>query len=424
MAALILACSIAFWVGLALLAHTYFLYPVMVRLLARGRGLPEDRFVLDEALPEIAVIMAVCGEEQALEETIASILASDYPHGKLRLFVGSDASSDRGEAIVKQFAKVDRRVRLVRFGGRVGRTLITNRLAEGARSEFSEPDQAVFLLSRADVIWTPPMLRRLASHFKRARVGLVAASVHEPISAPTVFGGREGVRARRESVVNFAEGVVWGRVMGPVGPCYAIRASLFTPAPPHFLVGDLYRALALLQQGSDAVVDLEAVCHEPVSTRIDGEFRWKRCIAANNFESLDHFWSCLKPRSSDLATAFAFWSRLGLRWCVPFLIPAIFALCLFLTTVHPMHYAALAGLATFPLMAGLDWLMIRTSGWSVKPFRFARSFLCANGAIGAGFLDYLRGPGRSTGEGSRREVPRVPQRAARPASGAEPLLRR
>lgn len=424
MDALILIGSIVFWVGLVLLAHTYFFYPVMVRLLARGRVLPEDRFVFDEALPEVAVIMAVCGEEQALEQTIASILASDYPRGKLRLFIGSDASSDRSEAIVKQFAMVDRRVRLVRYGGRSGRTLTINRLAEGARSEFSEPDQALFLLARADVTWTPALLRRLASHFKRARVGLVAASVHESISAQTVVGGGAEARARRESVVNFAEGVLWGRVMGPVGPCYAIRARLFTPAPPHLLDGDLYRALACLRQGGDAVVDLEAVCHEPILAGIDEEFRQKRCIAADHFRSLDHFWPCLRPRIGDLATSFAFWSHRGLRWCGPCLIPALFASSLFLATVHPMHFVVLAGLASCPLMAGLDWLMRRTTGWSVKPFQFARSFLSENGAIAAGFLDYLRGPGRSTGEGSRSDVPKVQERVVRSGSGAEPLLRR
>jgi len=104
---MIIILSFVLWGALALLAHTYAIYPVMMRRLARGRGLPDDRFVRDEEMPEVAVLLAVYNEEKVLEDAISSILASDYPHGKMRLFIGSDGSTDRSEAIVKRFAKDD-----------------------------------------------------------------------------------------------------------------------------------------------------------------------------------------------------------------------------------------------------------------------------------------------------------------------------
>jgi cellulose synthase/poly-beta-1,6-N-acetylglucosamine synthase-like glycosyltransferase len=424
MTALIFTLSIVLWGALALLAHTYAVYPVMMRLLARGRALPEDRFEREEELPEVAVLMAVYNEEKVLEETIASILASDYPRGKLRLFIGSDGSTDRSEAIVKQFAKTDPRVRLVGFGGRNGKIRIVNRLAEGATSEFADPDKALFLLCDANVTWSPPMLRRLASHFKRDRVGLVGAAVCDRVREHAGIGDQEEAYIGQENVVKYAEGVLWGSVMGAFGACYALRARLFTPVPPHHIVDDFYLTLACLEQGGDAIVDLEAVCHEAVSTDIREEFRRKRRIAAGNFQNLARFWSYLLPWNSDPATTFAFWSHKGLRWCGPHLLVAAFVSCLALAAIHPIHLLPLAGFATVLVMAGLDRLLAGKTGRSVKLFRFARYFLSMNLAIGAGFLDYLRGPRTSVWEPTRRETPQAPGPTARNEPRPEPLVRR
>jgi cellulose synthase/poly-beta-1,6-N-acetylglucosamine synthase-like glycosyltransferase len=417
MTAMIIILSVVLWGALALLAHTYAIYPVMMRLLARGRGLPDDRFERDEEMPEVAVLVAVYNEEKVLEEVIASILASDYPHGKMRLFIGSDGSTDRSEAIVKRFAKVDSRVRLVGFGGRNGKTRIINRLAEGATSEFADPDKAIFLLGDANVIWSPPMLRRIASHFKRGQVGLVGAAVSDRVRE------RDGI-GDQENAVNYAEGVLWGLVMGAFGACYALRARLFTPVPPHHVVDDSYLTLACLEQGSDVIVDLEAVCHVAVANDLREEFRRKRRIAAGNFQNLARFWSYLQPRKSDLATTFAFWSHKGLRCYGPHLLVVALLSGVALSVVHPIHLLPLGGFATVLAMAGLDLLFARKSGRSVKLFRRARYFLSTNLAIGAGFLDYLRGPRTSRWEPTRRETAQSPSLPARSESRPEPLARR
>lgn len=424
MTALFVILSILLWGALALLAHTYVIYPVMMRVLARGRRLPEDRFECDDELPEVAVLMAVYNEEKVLEETIASILASDYPHGKLRVFIGSDGSTDRSEAIVKAFAKADPRVRLVGFGGRNGKIRIVNRLVEGAASEFSDPDKALYALCDANVSWGPAMLRRIASHFRRGQVGLVAAAVCDRVREHTGIGDQEEAYIGQENIVKYAEGVLWGRVMGAFGACYAIRARLFSPVPPHHIVDDFYQTMACLEQGADAIVDLEAVCHEAVSTDIREEFRRKRRIAAGNFQNLARFWSFLQPWNSDLATTFAFWSHKGLRWCGPHLLVAAFIACLILAAMHPLHLVPLAGFGAVFAMAGLDRLLAGRKGIVAKLCRFARYFLSMNLAIGSGFLDFLRGPRTSVWEPTRRETAPPPSTPARSDSRPEPMLRR
>ena len=411
--------SVALWGSLALLAHTYAVYPLAMRLLGRGRALPPERFESDDELPEVAVLMAVYNEEKVLASTLASILASDYPAEKLIIFIGSDGSTDRSDEIVEGFAKTHPRLRLANFGGRNGKIRVVNRLAGDAVSGFQDSDKALFVLCDANIDWSPSMLRRLASHFKRPEVGLVGAAVLDRAREHAGIGDQEEAYVGQENAVKHAEGVLWGRVMGVFGACYAMRARLFVPVPPLHLVDDFYQTLACFEQGADAIVDLDAVCHEAVSTDIREEFRRKRRIAAGNFQNLRRFRSFLQPWNSDLATTFAFWSHKGLRWFGPHLLIAGFLSCLVLSAIHPVHLLPLGGFLAVFAMALADRLLPGKGGRLAKVFRFARYFLSMNLALLLGFLDFLRGPRTSVWEPTRREAP-----ASDAARKPEPALRR
>ncbi len=419
MTLLLILLSAVLWGSLALLAHTYAVYPALMRLIARGRSLPEDRFEHDEELPETAVLMAVHNEEAVLEETLRSILASDYPADRLRVFVGSDGSTDRSDGIAGEVAARDPRLRLVPFGGRNGKIRVINQLAEEAALGFRDPGSALFVLCDANVAWTPPMLLRLASHFKRGPVGIVGAAVRDRVREHSGIGDQEEAYVGLENIVKFAEGVLWGRVVGMFGACYAMRARLFVPVPPHHIVDDFYQTYACLEQGSDAIVDLDAVCHEAVSTDIREEFRRKRRIAAGNFQNWRRFRTFLQPWNSSPGTAFAFWSHKGLRWCGPFLLIAALLSCLALAALHPVHLLPLAGFAAVFAMAAVDWLLAKRGRRPVKLFRFARYFLSMNVALLLGFCDFLRGPRNSVWEPTRREG-----KPAETRREPEPVLRR
>jgi len=406
---------------LVVLAHSYALYPFLMRLAVRNRHLPTDRFEKENEFPEVAVLMAVYNEEKVVGETLASILSSDYPAGKLRVFIGSDGSTDRSDAIVKSFAAIDPRVRLVSFGGRNGKIRIINRLAEGAATMFSDPDKALYVLCDANVTWSPSLLRRLASHFKRERVGLVGSAVIDRVREHSVIGDQEEAYVGQENLVKFAEGVLWGRVMGAFGACYAMRAGLFTPVPPHHIVDDFYLTLSCLEQGADAIVDPEAVCHEAVSTDIREEFRRKRRIAAGNFQNLRRFWSYLLPWNGGPAATFAFWSHKGLRWFGPFLLLGAMVSSVGLGLLDPRTLALPGGFALVFLMAAADRAISRRGGAQVKLFRFARYFLSMNLALFLGFLDFLKGPRTSVWEPTRREAT---SGAREKPSRPEPALRR
>ncbi|HRQ89263.1 MAG TPA: glycosyltransferase, partial [Bacteroidia bacterium] len=326
----------------------------------------------------------------------------------------------RSDEIVTRFASRHSSLRLVRFGGRNGKIRIVNHLAEEATAGFADQERAVFILCDANVSWAPTNLRRLVRHFRREEVGLVGSAVTDLLRDHAGIGDQEEAYVGQENRVKFAEGVLWGRVMGAFGACYALRATLFRPVPPHYIVDDFFQTLACLEQGRDAIVDLEAVCHEAVSVDIREEFRRKRRIAAGNFQNLRHFRSFLRPWNGGWVTAFAFWSHKGLRWCGPFLLLAATAACAVLACLHWVYLVCLAGIAAGGAMAWID----RAGGRHVKLFRFARYFLSMNAALLLGFLDFLKGPRGSVWEPTRREVSASPEGGDRAGKRPAPVLRR
>jgi len=395
-------CTLIFWSGIALLAHTYVLYPFVLSRLARGRALPSDRFERDEEMPEVAVLMAVYNEERVLEATLASILASEYPADRLSLWIGSDGSTDGTHAIVEGFRREHPGIRLRVVAGRNGKIRTVNALAEEAAASLEDPEKAVFVLCDANVAWTPPALRRMVRHFKRDEVGLVACQVRDARSSREGIGDEEEAYIGVENQTKYAEGVLWGRLMGAFGACYALRARLFRPVPETYIVDDFFQTMACLESGAEAIVDLEAVCHEAVSSEIAEEFRRKRRIATGNFQNLAHFRRLLLPPRGDALTAFAFWSHKGLRWIGPLLLLATMLSCLALAFASGFYALCALGFAASFLGAGLDHLLARRGGPHFKPLRFLRYFYAMNAAMLLGLVAYLRGVRSSVWEPTQR----------------------
>lgn len=399
-----LVLSLVFWGCFALLAHSYAFYPFLLAVLARGKTLSPERFENDEEFPEVAVLLAVYNEDAVLEETLTSIFASDYPPEKMQVLVGSDGSTDRSDAIVRHLCERHLNLHLTVFGGRNGKIRIINQLAADAGEHFTDPASAIYVLCDANVVWTPSLLRRLTGHFKRGEVGLVGAAVEDRNRQHAGIGDAEEAYIGRENRVKYHEGVLWGNVIGAFGACYAMRASLFSPVPDHHIVDDFYLTFQCLEKGSRAIVDLEAICHEAVSTEISEEFRRKRRIATGNFQNLSRFRRFIRPWNSNVATSFAFWSHKGLRWCGPFLLFGMTASAAILAFSSPFYRLAVIGLAGTFALAGFDYLMSRReTKHHVKLFRSIRYFYSMNIALFLGFLAFAKGGGNSVWEPTKRE---------------------
>lgn len=404
--------TLLFWVCLLGLAHSYVVYPWLVRLLARRKSRPQSagRTISwgpedpDSDWPHLVVLMAAHNEEAVIGATLQSLFAADYPAHRLEVLVAADNCDDRTHEIVQSFREQHPNLSLRIFPGRNGKIRVINRLITENQPRLARLGDPVFILCDANVRWSPELPRELARHFRDPRIGLVGSNVLDSRDAHDGIADQEEAYVNRENDTKHAEGVLWGRMMGAFGACYALRARLFEPVPEHFIVDDFYHTMRCYELGHDGIVEPGAVCFEDVSEDIAVEFRRKCRIATGNFQNLLRFRALLFPGFGEIATVFAFWSHKGLRWFGPFLlIGALLSSGLLAILGQPFYALAFAGQIAGIALASLESRLARR-GVHLKGLRFLRYFYLMNVALLVGFFRFLGGPSTSVWEPTRRVV--------------------
>jgi cellulose synthase/poly-beta-1,6-N-acetylglucosamine synthase-like glycosyltransferase len=370
------------------LAHTYLLYPVGMVLAARGKRPHGPVYAPDDPeLPALSVLMAVHNEEKVLADKLSTLFEQQYPTGKWRMYIGSDASSDDSNHIGSAFNGKEG-YQYIPFQERRGKPPVINDLAAKAIADRGV-DHHVLLLTDASVMLSPGVAYTLARHFKDPSIGLVDAHMKSTQVQRAGISTSERAYIGGETRLKHAESALWGAMMGPFGGCYALRADLFEPIPEKHLVDDFFLAFRVLEKGFRAINDLDAVCYEGATHRVKDEFRRKKRIAAGSFQNLALFKHWVLPPKTTLG--FAFFSHKVLRWMGGFLIlfgwMALGALACCNQFARPLFLVSSALLAGIPLLyAFLDRLRFPTG-----PIRHLSYFISMNAALIAGFFQWRKG---------------------------------
>lgn len=366
---------------LALVGHTYVLFPALLTLLTRRpRPAPGMFAPTDAALPAVAVLLAAYNEEQVIEEKIRRTFATTYPPDRLTLVIGSDASTDATDALIERLQTEygPARLQLRRFAGRTGKTQIINALAADATAP-------VLVLTDANVFFAPDTVFQLVKYFADPAVGLVGGNILNEAVRREGISVQERAYLLRENRMKHQEGAIWGAMMGAFGGCYAVRRAAFRPVPPTYLVDDFFLSMQVLADNWRALNALEAVAYEDVSNELREEFRRKVRIATGNFQNLRHFRRLLWPPWGRVG--FAFWSHKVLRWITPHLLLVLLLATLAGVALTPA--ASLTGLGwrllltaqlAVPALLGLDWAL-RRAGIHNRLLRFVTHFYAMNAAL-------------------------------------------
>jgi cellulose synthase/poly-beta-1,6-N-acetylglucosamine synthase-like glycosyltransferase len=383
--------QIIFWTSFVLIAQTYLLYPIFVRVL--GSFFRPNNIIFDsnEDLPKVSILMAAHNEEKVIDAKITSILQSDYPLEKLEILIGSDCSSDATNEIIEKFALEHSQLIFFPFYERTGKIGIINHLSKNASGE-------IFLLTDANVMLAKNTIFELVKHFKNQSIGLVDSQMNHNNVKTDGISQQESVYISNEIKVKLAEGNIWGAMMGPFGGCFAIRASLFEDVPNSYLVDDFYINMRVLQKKFKCINEPNAMVFEDVSNNITAEFKRKIRISAGNFQNLKHFTSLLLKLNG---IAFAFFSHKVLRWKTPFLILiilAIFPFLLFYSSIYLYFGYLILTFIGFILLDAITKLL----SINISLFRFATHFTVMNLALLLGFFKYLKGIKTSIWEPTER----------------------
>jgi cellulose synthase/poly-beta-1,6-N-acetylglucosamine synthase-like glycosyltransferase len=379
-----MAAETVFIAALALLAWTYLLYPALVFALAvihRKRKIISDKELKTSALlPSVSVIMSLFNEEKVIREKIRSLLLSDYPSDLIEFIIGSDASVDGTDDIIREYAASDSRIKYNRNCIRKGKAAMLNELVKMAGG-------SVLIITDANVIFSGATVRLLASEFASARTGLCDATVVPPESPGHGMTRQENLYTSFETSLRRAEGEVWKAMTGPYGGCYAVRREFFPVIPENTLVDDLYVGLTVMHKGFASFNVPDAVVSEDTQPDPADQYRRRVRIAAGSFQNLFRF----GPFPSGRVTAsFAFFSHKVLRWFTP-----LFLTLFFMTTVilsgHSVLYFCLAAVQLILIILSALDLLFDRFGRTLQLPRYATQFLLMNAALTAGFVKAVRG---------------------------------
>ena len=373
-----------------LILHTYVFYPLFMILIYRNSNHNQLLFYSDHELPSIAILIAAHNEEKVIEKKILSVFNTNYPSSKLKVFIGSDASTDRTDEIISNLTNTHSNIEFIKFKGRVGKISIINHLQ-------SLCDEPVLILSDANVIFKQNTIFELVKYFKDSNVGLVSANIIKESSNNDGISYQEKKYLNFENKIKASESYAFNFIMGAEGGCYAIRNNLFSKVPSNFIVDDFFITMQVLERKNYALLNNLAICIEDVTTDISSEYRRKVRISSGNFQNLFFFKHLLFDFSS---ICFAFWSHKVLRWLTPFFI----FICLFSSVFLIPYHKFFIWISCIQLVLLLFPLFNYFFKFNNVFLKFIAHFYLMNFALFEGFIKFIKGIKSSIWEPINRNV--------------------
>jgi poly-beta-1,6-N-acetyl-D-glucosamine synthase len=334
--------TVAIWVFLgcaALVCWTLFVFPVLLAVRA-SRAKPALVGIVgaDGDLPTVTAIIPVHNGERFLAAKLTSVLASEYPAGKLDIIVLSDGSTDGTDAIAQEFAQ-RARVRFVRLpkGGK----------AIALTTAFPMTQADIVLLTDVRQRLQPDCVRRLVSYFHDPKVGVVSGTLKI----------RSGETAGEASTGMYWKYETWIRtnlsridsVLGATGPIYAMRRSLTRPLPAGCILDDMWLPMQAVLDGYRALLVADAIAWD-FPTSLNSEFDRKVRTQAGLYQLMK-----LDPRLLNPGRNRLFWDFVNLkvfRLLLLHILIAAFVASVFLPA--PWRLYALGAQGVFYGLALLD----------------------------------------------------------------------
>lgn len=377
-----MAWQIIFFISLFLILHSYVFFPIILKILSRNKKQNDNIYKeSDEGLPLVTILLAVYNEELVIENKIKSTFDTNYPSKKIEFIIGSDASTDKTNEIIKTYQKKFANLRLVEFKGRSGKSKIINELAQLALYE-------TLILTDANVFFRPDTIYQLIKHYKNPDISLIGGNI---INAGLSIDGisyQEKTYISRENIMKYQEGIIWGTMAGAFGGCYSIMKNQYSPVPPKFFMDDFFITMSVLARNGKCINELNAICDEDVSNKMSEEFRRKVRISIGNFQNLFRFKRLLFPIFSGLS--FCFLSHKVLRWFGPIFIVLIFTSNVFLFNLNYFFQITLFSQLVLISIPILDFLL-KNLNIHIKIMRFITHFYSMNLALLIGFFRFLYG---------------------------------
>lgn len=377
---MILVFQIIFWIAIYAIFHTYLIYPIGVIAFSKFSKKKKTDFDTSQSQINVAVVFAAYNEESVIQEKIESIFNCNYPTSNISVYIGSDASTDATDNIVKKLLEKRANLNFIRFDKRTGKSGIINHLFEICKEDL-------VIGTDANIIFNENTISNFVRHFKDEAISLVGGNISYIQKNKLGISTQENTYLSFENRLKQAESDLWSKVQGVEGGLYCIRKKDFSPIPPLTFMEDFYITYSVFSKNGSVRFDTEAQGFEDVSTLQEEEFKRKTRISIGNFQNLRRFKSLLFEKPFPLG--FAFLSHKILRWFTPFLALTTVLSALMLRE-HSMYINYLYIVLYLLLLTLIDWLLYQLKV-SSGPLRYWGHFSMMNLALLNGFFKYIKG---------------------------------
>jgi glycosyltransferase involved in cell wall biosynthesis len=252
-------------------------YPVSLKLIGKlynKRKLKKDY----SHQPTVTVMVVAHNEEKVILEKLNNIIELDYPQDKIEFLIASDNSTDKTNAIVKQFIKEHQSVniRLYEVKARKGKTNAQNEAQKTVPSEF-------LVMTDANSIMDKKSVKELMASFIADDVAYVSGRLSIINQASSDVSNAEASYWDSDLATREIEGRIQTITAGN-GALYACRMKDYYDFDPIQCHDSAMPPLYALQ-GKRAIANHDAIAYEKAGEVIEDEFgrkvRMNRIILKN-----------------------------------------------------------------------------------------------------------------------------------------------
>jgi cellulose synthase/poly-beta-1,6-N-acetylglucosamine synthase-like glycosyltransferase len=372
-----------FWFSTGACLYCYVGYPVILKCLSLFY---RNRVSKAEIYPDVSILIAAYNEEKSIRQKLETILQQDYPADKIKIFVGSDGSTDDTDEIVQEVASRSKgRIFLIRNESNQGKNTLYNKIFP-----LTNKDSILFL-SDATSIWPSDLIRKVVQNFNDPLVGAVGVKLcySNPgevgkINDQSVVKGQQNYW-EYETFIRKMESRIF-TMIGVSGATFALRRELYVPVDPS-LQEDFVTPLNIIERGYRVVWEGDTCVFEETNSSKKDEFGMRVRVATRAFFSIWYKKRLLNLFHYPLISWQLFSHKL-LRLLMPCFLIIIFCSNLFVMRHSPFYLSAFVAQTLFYGLAVLGPVLGKRN---IKISQLPYYFTLGNSAYLFALIRFLQG---------------------------------
>jgi len=214
--------KITFYIAAIYIISAYLFYPLVLLFFSLLNK--KIRWLKSKEYPSIAFIISVYNEEKVIREKIENTLRLNYPKTKLKIYIVSDASTDKSNDIILEYAEREKNIYFHVLPQRSGKNGGINYVRKFINEE-------IIVFSDANSIYDKDSLIHLVEPYDNQTIGCVIGDLTFTNINEFNISESENTYWKIERIIKKLESRI-GKVIIGNGAIISVRKNLLNDIPP------------------------------------------------------------------------------------------------------------------------------------------------------------------------------------------------